>query len=285
MLTNSGIVLEGGAFRSVFSAGVLDYFLEEALHFPNIITLSAGAYAALNYVSKQKGRIIQTNIEPLKERRYVGLKTFLRTGGLFDMDFLFDQIPNELVPFDYETFFASDQRLVMHATNCLTGKAVYFDTFENKERLMDICRASNSMPFIAPIVKVDEIPLLDGGIYDAIPIEKAIDDGIEKAIVVFTRNQEYRKKNRWFYQFMIKRVYHKYPRLIEVVKSRAERYNHALEFVEQLEKDGRVYVIRPTQPAIKNSESDPNKLMRFYEHGYQTAKEKFAEIKAFLGTR
>lgn len=284
MLTNSGIVLEGGAFRSIFSAGVLDYFLEEDFHIPNIITLSAGAYAALNYISKQKGRILQTNVEPLKGKSYVGFKTFLRTGGLFDMDFLFDRIPNELVPFDYDAFFASDQRLVMHATNCLTGKATYYDTFENKERLMDICRASNSMPFIAPIVRIDETPMLDGGICDAIPIEKAMEDGIEKAIVVFTRNKEYRKKYRWFYQFMINRVYRKYPQLIKIVKKRAEHYNHALEIVEQLEKEGKVYVIRPTQPSIKNSESNPNKLMRFYEHGYQTAKEKFAEMKAFLET-
>lgn len=282
MLQKSGIVLEGGALRSVFSAGVLDYFLEADFHIPNIVTLSAGAYAALNYVSKQKGRIIQTNIDPLRDQSYVGIKTFFRTGSLFDMDFLFDKVPNELVPFDYDSFFASDQRLLMSATNCLTGKAVYYDTFENKERLMDICRASNSLPFIAPIVKIDETPMLDGGMYDAIPIEKAMEEGIEKTIVVFTRNKEYRKRNHRFYLFMLERVYWKYPAFVKMVKTRAERYNHALDVVAQLERENKVYVIRPEQKPVGNKEDDPDKLLSFYEHGYQTAKEKFTEIQAFL---
>ncbi len=282
MLQKSGIVLEGGALRSVFSAGVLDYFLEEDFHIPNIVTLSAGAYAALNYVSRQKGRIIRTNIDPLRDGSYVGIKTFLRTGSLFDMDFLFDKVPNELVPFDYESFFASDQRLLMSATNCLTGKAIYYDTFENKERLMEVCRASNSLPFIAPIVKIDEIPMLDGGMCDAIPIEKAMEEGIEKAVVVFTRNKEYRKKNHSFYLFMLERVYGKYPEFVQMVKKRAERYNHALDVVEQLERENRVYVIRPEQKPVGNKETNPDKLMEFYKHGYQMAKGKFTEIQAFL---
>lgn len=282
MMQKCGMVLEGGALRSVFSAGVLDYFLEEDFHIPNIITLSAGAYAALNYVSKQKGRIIQTNIEPLKTRSYVGLKTLFRTGSLFDMDFLFDKIPNELVPFDYDRFFASDQKLLMSATNCLTGKAVYYDTFENKERLMEICRASNSLPFIAPIVKIDETPMLDGGMCDAIPIEKAIEEGLEKIIVIFTRNREYRKKDRRFYLFMLEQIYGKYPQFVQMVRKRAERYNHSLDTVEQLEKEKKVYVIRPELKPVSNRETDPDKLLCFYEHGYQTAKDKFTEIRAFL---
>lgn len=284
MQQESGIVLEGGALRSIFSAGVLDFFLEKDFHIPNIVTLSAGAYAALNYVSKQKGRVIRTNIEPLQKKSYVGLKTLFRTGSLFDMDFLFDKIPNDLVPFDYESFFASDQHLWMHATNCLTGKAIYYDTYENKERLMEICRASNSMPFIAPIVKIDGTPLLDGGMCDAIPIEKALEVGIKKAVVVYTRNKEYRKKTSRLYLFALRLVYRKYPELIEIVSRRAEHYNQTLELVEQLEKEGKVYIIRPELPSIGNRETNINKLMEFYKHGYQTARDRFDEIKTFLGT-
>jgi predicted patatin/cPLA2 family phospholipase len=282
MLKNCGLVLEGGAFRSVFSAGVLDYFQEQEFYIPNIVTMSAGAYVALNYVSSQPRRLIRTNIETLKERRYLGLRRLLRTGNLFDMDFLFDRIPNEIDPFDYETFFASEQRLVMHVTNCETGTAEYYDDFQSKQRLMDICRASNSMPFINTIVEIDGAPMLDGGMYDAIPVEKALADGNERIVVVFTRSKEYRKQTNWFYMFWLHIIYHKYPKFIQLVKQRATRYNETLDLIAKLEKEGRVYIIRPELRPVRNHETNPEKLLKFYEHGYQTAKEKFAEIKVFL---
>jgi predicted patatin/cPLA2 family phospholipase len=282
MLKNSGLVLEGGAFRSVFSAGVLDYFQEHELYIPNVVTLSAGAYAALNYLSRQPRRLIRTNIEPLRKKPYLGFRTFLRTGCFFDMDFLFDKMPNELEPFDYDTFFSANQRLVMHVTNCETGKAVYYDDYEDKKRLMDICRASNSMPFITTIVNIDGTPMLDGGMYDAIPVEKALADGNEKIIVVFTRNREYRKKSRKLYMFFLRLVYRKYPEFIKVVQQRADRYNETLDLIDRLEAEGKVYVIRPEQRPVHNHETNPDKLLNFYEHGYQLAKEKFEEIKAFL---
>ncbi|MCL2254368.1 MAG: patatin family protein, partial [Lachnospiraceae bacterium] len=257
MLKNCGIVLEGGAFRSVFSAGVLDFFLDNDFYIPNIVTLSAGAYAALNYVSRQPGRLIRTNIDPLRKKRYLGLGTYIRTGNFFDMDFMFNKMPNELEPFDYDTFFASDQRLVMHTTNCQTGKAIYYDDFGDKNRLMNICRASNSMPFITTIVNIDGNPMLDGGMYDAIPIKKAIDDGNEKIIVVYTRTKEYRKKTRKFYLFMIKIVYRKYPEFIKVISQRADRYNETLDLIDKLEKEGKVYIIRPEHKPVRNHETDP----------------------------
>jgi predicted patatin/cPLA2 family phospholipase len=283
MLRNCGLVLEGGAFRSVFSAGILDYFQEQDFYIPNIVTLSAGAYVALNYVSRQPGRAVRTNIDPLREKnRYLGLGKLLRTGNLFDMDFLFDRMPNELEPFDYETFFASDQRLVMHATNCETGTAVYFDDYQDGRRLMDICRASNSMPFISTIVEIDGVPLLDGGMYDAIPVEKALADGNERIVVVFTRSQGYRKRTNWKYMFWMHVVYRKYPEFIKMVRQRAARYNETLELIAKLEEEGRAYILRPKMRPVRNHETDPKKLLKFYEHGYMTAKEHFAEIKAFL---
>lgn len=282
-MQNSGIVLEGGAFRSVFSAGVLDYFQDNELYIPNIITLSAGALVALNYVSRQPRRIIRTNIEPLRKKRYLGLWRYIKTGNLFDMDFMFDIMPNELEPFDYDTFFASDQRLVMHVTNCVTGKAIYYDEYSDKKRLMDICRASNSMPFITTIVDIDGEPMLDGGMYDAIPIEKAIADGNDKIIVVFTRSKEYRKKSRWAYLKLVSIIYRKYPEFVKVVKQRADRYNDTLDMINRLEAEGKVYIIRPEVRPVRNHETNPDKLLKFYEHGYQLAKEKFEEIKTFLG--
>jgi predicted patatin/cPLA2 family phospholipase len=283
MLKNCGLVLEGGAFRSVFSAGVLDYFQEQDFYIPNIVTLSAGAYVAMNYVSRQPGRLVRTNIDPLKNKhRYLGLRRLLRTGNLFDMDFLFDKMPNELEPFDYETFFASEQRLVMHTTNCETGAAVYYEDYQSKQRLMDICRASNSMPFINTIVEIDGAPMLDGGMYDAIPVEKALADGNERIVVVFTRSKEYRKRTNWFYMFWLRIIYRKYPQFIQLVRQRAARYNETLDLIAELEKEGRAYILRPEMRPVRNHETNPGKLLGFYEHGYMTAKEHFAEIKAFL---
>ncbi|MDR2547572.1 MAG: patatin family protein [Lachnospiraceae bacterium] len=282
MLNNRGLVLEGGAFRSVFSGGVLDFFLEHDFYVPNIITLSAGAYAALNYVSRQPQRLIRTNIDPLRKKKYLGLGYFFRTGNLFDFDFLFERMPNELEPFDYDAFFTSGQKLVMSATNCATGKAAYFDDYQNKERLMDICRASNSFPFIARIVDIDGEPMLDGGMCDAIPIEKALADGNEKIIVVFTRTKEYRKKSRWFYLLMIRLFYRKYPNFVEAVKQRSDRYNYTLDLIDKLEQEGKVYIIRPSERPVSNYETNPDRLLKFYEHGYMTAKEKFQEIKDFV---
>jgi predicted patatin/cPLA2 family phospholipase len=138
------------------------------------------------------------------------------------------------------------------------------------------------MPFIATSVDIDGEPMLDGGMYDAIPVEKAIADGNEKIIVVFTRNKEYRKKSRWFYLFMLKLVYRKYPEFVKIVKQRAARYNETLDLIDRLEKEGKVYILRPGIPPVRNHETNPDKLLKFYEHGYQMAKEKFNEIREFL---
>lgn len=282
MKETTGILLEGGALRSVFTAGVLDYFMDENFYVPNVVALSASAYAGMNYISKQRGRTAEINIESLKTEKYLGLQTLLKTGELFDMDLLFDKYPNGEKPFDYDTFFHSDQHFMMSTVNCNTGKPIYHDHFEERSQLMQIARASNSLPFLSKVVNIDGIPMLDGGMYDAIPIQKTLEEGIDKIIVVLTRLENYRKVPRHIYMAFLRMIYHKYPQFVKMVADRPRRYNEAIDVINELEQEGRAFVIRPEIKPVKNNESNSDKLMEFYQHGYECARRRFHELNAFL---
>lgn len=282
-MEQTGILIEGGAMRSIYAAGILDYFLEKGIEIPNVLAVSAGAYAGMNYVSEQKGRVVDAIIKPLEKEKYLGLGTFFRKGTFFDMDYLFDYIPKVKVPFDYDTFCNSKKRFMLSTTECNTGECIYHEKFENQEAFWKICKAANSLPFISRITQIDGLPMLDGGVADAIPIEKALSEGWKKIIVILTRKQEYRKKYRRFYMFLVRIVYRKYPELIRILEERADKYNHSLDVVKQLEEDGRALVFRPTEIAVKNQESDVDTLMKSYHHGYEEAEKRHMEIGEFLG--
>ncbi len=281
-MKRTGIILEGGAMRSVFAAGVLDFFLEEGIEIPNVVTVSAGAYAGMNYVSGQKGRLIDAVIKPLEKEKYMGAATFFKKGTFFDMDYLFDEVPKTQAPFDFETFKSSTIRFLMSTTDCVTGECVYHDKFKSEEHFWKLCRASNSLPFISRITHIDGKSWLDGGVSEAIPIAKALEEGMEKMIVVLTRKSDYRKKYRPLYMFFIRIVYRKYPALIKTIAKRSDNYNASLEQVAKLEKEGKVLIIRPEEMTVKNQESDVDTLMKYYFHGYQLAKEREKEIREFL---
>ena len=278
----TGILLEGGALRSVFTAGVLDYFMDQNFYVPNVVAVSAGAYAGMNYVAKQRGRTAETNIDTLRKEKYLGLGTFFKTGELFDMELLFDKLPNGEQPFDYDTFMNSDQHFLMSTVNCNTGLPVYYNQFRDKQQLMRIARASNSLPFISKKVNIDGIPMLDGGMYDAIPIDKALEEGLEKVIVIYTRLGDYRKVKRHLYMFLLRIIYRKYPNFIKMVESRPKRYNDAIDTISRLEREGKAFVIRPKVKPVRNNEANPDKLRAFYQHGYDCAKECFAALKKFV---
>ena len=237
----------------------------------------------MNYVSKQKGRVVDAVIKPLEKEKYLGLGTFFRKGTFFDMDYLFDYIPKVKVPFDFDTFCNSTKRFMLSTTECNTGECIYHEQFENQEDFWKICKAANSLPFISRITQIDGVPMLDGGVADAIPIEKALSEGWKKIIVILTRKQEYRKKYRRFYMFLVRIVYRKYPELIRVLEERADKYNHSLDVVKQLEEEGKALVFRPTEIAVKNQESDVDTLMKSYHHGYEEAEKRHMEIGEFLG--
>ncbi|WMC91873.1 patatin-like phospholipase family protein [Kineothrix sp. MB12-C1] len=282
-MENVGIILEGGAMRSVFSAGVLDFFLDNDIQIPNVMAVSAGAYAGMNYVSGQRGRVLKAIIEPMEKEKYFGFSTFLRKGTFFDMDLLFNEIPKTRAPFDFEAFSASAKRFITSTVNCITGEAVYHQSFEDEDNFLEICRAANSLPFIGKVTDIDGIPMLDGGMADAIPIEKALEEGWDKVVVVVTRNAKYRKKKRYLYLTMIRLLYHKYPKFARLVEGRADRYNHSLDLLERMEEEGKAFVLRPSDDVyLVNHEANVDTLRDYYHRGYEMAKEKMDELKEFL---
>lgn len=277
-----GIMIEGGAMRSVFAAGVLDFFMEKGIEVPNVLAVSAGAYAGMNYVSGQKGRAVEAVIKPLEKKKYMGPATFFRKGTFFDMDYLFDVVPKKLAPFDFQAFTDSAKKFIINTTDCVTGKCVYHKDFESEDQFWKICRAANSMPFISRISRIDNVPMLDGGMADALPIAKALEEGWEKILVILTRKSDYRKKYRHLYMLMIRLLYHRYPAFVRTVAGRAQKYNQCLKNIEEMEKQGKALVLRPSKLAISNNESDVGVLMDYYQHGYEEAMGREEEIWDFL---
>ena len=281
-MKKAGLILEGGGTRGVFTAGVLDYFMEQGLYLPYVIGVSAGACNAVNYVSRQPGRMKTCTIDFFLSFCYVGLKYLVKYHSLFNMDLIFDLFPNKIIPFDYDTYFSSGQTCFLTATDCLTGKAVYLRETADRQRLMAACRASSSLPMVSPMVEVDGIPMLDGGLGDSVPIRKALRDGIKKNIVILTRQEGYRKTPARRSLRMAKLLYPKYPNLIRAVKNRAYYYNRTMELLEDLEDRGHVRILRPQIPVIKNTEDRVDVLTAFYQHGYEYAKDNFSQIADFL---
>lgn len=283
-MVKATLVLEGGATRGVFTSGALDYLMEKDFYTSYVIGVSAGSCNALGYVSKQPGRTRDCMIHKEKEYSYYyGFRKFIKEKSLMDMDMVFDRYPNEIYPFDYDTYFASDIECEIVTTNCVTGRAEYMTEDSDKQRLMKICRASCSMPLICPMVNVDGIPYLDGGLADSIPIERAMEIGNGKSIVILTRNPGYRKKmpSRATVQ-LYRRAYKKYPNLIRSIVNRSIVYNRTMKLLEQQEAEGKIFVLRPLIPTVSRLEKDYDALMHFYEHGYRLMRKQYDELMRFL---
>lgn len=283
-MINAAMVLEGGATRGVFTSGVLDYLMEKDIYLSHVIGVSAGSCNGIDYASRQIGRTRDCMIHREKEYSYYcGFSKFIREKSLMDMDMIFDKYPNELFPFDYDTYFASDMKCEFVTTNCETGKAEYMTEHREKERLMKICRASSSMPLVSPMVVVDGTPYLDGGLADSIPVGRAVKAGNNKIVVILTRNPDYRKKpvSKGVVK-LYKRAYKSYPKLVRTAAYRNVQYNRETELVEKLEKAGRIYVLRPLIPVVSRLERDYDTLMNFYEHGYSLMKRDYDRLMRYL---
>lgn len=283
-MTTATIVLEGGATRGVFTSGALDYLMEQELYLSHVIGVSAGSCNGVDYVSKQPGRTRDCMIHKEKEYSYYyGFTKFIREKSLLDMDMVFDRYPNELFPFDFDTYFASEMECEIVTTNCETGRAEYMKEDSDRDRLMKLCRASSSMPLVSPIVNVDGIPYLDGGLADSIPIKRALEKGNEKVVLILTRNPGYRKKptSRGVAN-LYRRAYKKYPNLVRTTIRRNYVYNRQMELVERLEEEGRIFVLRPLIPTVSRLEKDYDTLMHFYEHGYKIMKKEYKALKEYL---
>lgn len=264
---NTGLVLEGGGMRGVFTSGVLDAFMKHKLYFRYVVAVSAGACNGMSYISRQPRRARISNIDMLARYDYIGLRHLVTQGCIFDQHLLYDRFPNELVPFDYEEYFRHADGFEMVATNCHTGRPVYLRELSDRQRALDIVRASSSLPYVSKITWVDGEPLLDGGIVDSIPVMRAIETGHQFNVVVSTRNKGFREtsKDRKIPPF----IYKHYPRLRVVLSHRIEAYNRQLQLVDDLEQQGRIVCIRPQQPMeVHRIEKDTAKLERLYEEGF-----------------
>ena len=270
----TGLVLEGGGMRGVFTSGVLDAFMKHNLYFRYIVAVSAGACNGMSYVSRQPRRARISNIDYLARYKYIGIRHLVTQGCIFDRELLYDKFPNQLLPFDFEEYFMHAKGFEMVTTNCLTGKAMYLSETSDRQRSLDIVRASSSLPYVSKIVTVDNIPMLDGGIADSIPINRAIETGHEHNVVILTRNKGWRDtgKDRKVPAF----IYKNYPRLRVALSRRHVVYNQQIDLIDQLEAEGKITCIRPIRPMeVGRIENDVEKLERLYEEGFAIG-EKFA---------
>ena len=266
----SGLILEGGGMRGVFTCGVLDNFMDRGIRFPYTIGVSAGACNGLSYMSSQRGRGRFSNIDLLDKYRYIGFKQLLTKGNIMDFDLLFYDFPERIVPYDYERYAKIEERYEMVTTSCLTGQACYFEEKKDPVRIIDIVKASSSLPFVCPVAYVDGEPMLDGGIADSIPLGRAMELGYNNNVVVLTRNRGYRKPDKP--TSVLPLFYRKYPALREAIRHRNALYNEQISLVEKLEDEGKLIVIRPEKPiAVGRMERDTRKLSDLYDEGYEMA--------------
>lgn len=268
--SRSGLVLEGGGMRGVFTCGVLDNFMDRGIRFPYTIGVSAGACNGLSYMSEQRGRAKYSNIDLLDKYHYIGFRHLITKGSIMDFKLLFEEFPTHILPYDYDRYARCPERYEMVTTDCATGKACYYEEKSDPKRIIDIVRASSSLPYVCHIAQVDGHDMLDGGIADSLPIMRARDLGYDNNVVVLTRNKGYRKDNKP--SFVPPFAYCKYPALREALRNRNIEYNKQIALIEELEERGDITVIRPERPIeVGRMERDTKRLTALYNEGYNLA--------------
>ncbi len=281
MIGANGLILEGGGMRGVYTAGVLDFFLDKNIFFDTCYGVSAGACHCCSYLSKQRKRAFETNVNYLKDKNYCSFYSLVKTGDLFGVDLMYNQIPNKLHPYDFEAFDNNPSVFKVVVTNCKTGKAEYITIKDLHEDIIAV-RASSSLPLLARIVEIKGEKYLDGGIADSIPLGKAIEDGSSKNVIILTQHPGYRKDPNKMLP-LIKIKYKAYPKLIETIEKRHINYNESLDLIEEEVKAGRAFVIQPKKPVkLGRIEKDKEKLTALYEEGYRCAEESYDSLMAFL---
>lgn len=280
----TGLVLEGGAMRGMYTAGVLDVLMENDIKVDGTIGVSAGACFGCNYKSRQIGRSIRYNLKYCKDPRYVSIRSLLFSGDIYNAKFCYEEIPVHLDPFDVDTYQKNSTEFYVVATDVNTGKAVYQRLDKGDGDDIQWIRASASMPLVSRIVKIGEQELLDGGIADSIPFEWFIQNGYERNIVVLTQPKGYVKSKNSLMPLVRWRM-KKYPKMIEAMAKRHIEYNECLKQLEQREQEGNTLVIRPSEPlGIKRTEKNPEKLKAVYELGRKDAEAMIGKIRDFLAT-
>lgn len=277
----AGLVLEGGGMKGVYTAGVLDFFLDKGIEFSSVYGVSAGACHMCSYLSKQRGRAFAVNVDYLDSSDYCSMKSLLTTGDLFNVDMCYHRIPEQLNPYDYGAFERYEGRAYSVATNIETGMPEYFRIRDMKADI-DKIRASASLPLVSRNVIIQGKPYLDGGISDAIPLQKSIIDGNMRNVVIMTKEEGYVREP--FKELgLIRLKYGKYPKVYELMKDRHIRYNRLLRYIEDQQKNDRAFVIRPKHKSgVGRVEKDKEKLKNLYLEGYEDARECFEELQNYL---
>ena len=277
-----GLVLEGGAMRGMFTAGVTDVMMENGVEFDGLAGVSAGACFGCNYKSRQSGRAARYNIRYCRDPRYCGFRSLLKTGDIYGADFCYREIPESLDPFDYEAFRTNPMEFYVVCTDVSTGKAVYHRMDSAGAEEMDWMRASASMPLVSRPVSAGGMELLDGGISDSIPLRFFESIGYDRNVVVLTQPEGYAKQpNRAL--CLMRAGLRRYPRIVEAMARRHEMYNETLAYIRRRERAGAAFVIRPKAPlGVGHVEHDPRKLRAAYEYGRAAGRENLDRLRAFL---
>lgn len=284
-MKKTALILEGGALRSLFTSGVLDVFMEHDIYFPTVCGVSAGSLCAVSYLSKQIGRNAELNIGYVNDKRYLGLHSLIHDKMIFNFDFMFGELSHTLVPLDYETFYASKQKLVAFTTDVATGESVTFEN-DNDCDILLACRASSSMPMLSKNVEIDGREYVDGGVSASIPYKWALDRGYEKIVIILTRDINYRKKpTSGLMKSLYRKCYKDNPQLVEKMTDAPERYNQYVEEIIELEKSGRIFVIRPEEEVkVSRTEKDTKKLRALYNTGREIGEKQLENMLAYLNS-
>ncbi len=278
-----GLVLEGGASRTVFSCGVMDVLLSNKIYADYIIGTSAGIAYGTSYASKQIGRNREVAVKYMSDKRYMGAKYLLnpKNRSYYNLDFVFSDIPNKEVLFDFEEFSKFPGDIIATVTNLRTGKVEYLPVTA-EDRNFTVLRASCALPIMFKPIEIEGEKYLDGGVGDPIPYKRAFQDGCDKIIVILTREEGYRKENDSS-EKLIKLLYGRHPELVSTFLKRAQIYNDSIDALEKLQKDGKAIVIRPEKiEGIARTESDPKILEELYQQGITVGSKKMKEILSFI---
>ena len=282
-MTEGALVLEGGSLRGLFTAGVLDVFMEHGIRFSYVNGVSAGSMNALSYISGQPGRTVKVDLDYLHDKRFMSFRNLVKKREIFSFEFLFGEVSQNLVPFDYEAFAASPQEFEAVATRCRTGQPVYFNR-DNCSDIFKAVQASSSIPILSHMIGIDGKQYLDGGLSMPIAYQRALDKGDDKVVVVLTRHKGFRKKpsDRWT-QKAFRRYFAPLPQLLKSIEEIPERYNRMQEEMDRLEAEGKIFIIRPDEPVtVSRFERDKMKLQALYGSGRRITMDKMDALCEYL---
>lgn len=278
----AGLILEGGGMKGIYTAGVLDFFMDKEIFFSDCYGVSAGACHLCSYLSRQRGRSYRISLNYLDMKQYCSIESLCRTGDLFGVDMNYKLIPDYLDPYDFDAFAEYEGRAYAVATNIRTGDAAYLPLKDMHKDIVAV-RVSSSLPLVSRNVKIDGELYLDGGISDSIPIRQSIRDGNRRNVIVMTKEEGYVRQPAGAELAAVRIRYLQYPKVYELMRERHLSYNNTVQYIEEKKKSGEVFVIRPKcANKVRRVEKDKEKLKALYKEGYDDAKNCYLDLLEYL---